>query len=166
VHRYDKMHLFRPAGDHRYFTPGTAAGTFDARVGGKRLRCGVVICYDLRFPELVRSLAARGMDILFVPARWPAVRDEAWRTLLQARAIENQVFVVGCNAGGDEGGSSYVFGPGGECLIRTGRRAARRVEFVDLDLRLREKARKLYRTIDEAVYLRSIRLPSRIRLRR
>ena len=95
IHRYDKIHLFRPAGDHRYFAPGTSLRTFTARLKGELIHCGVIICYDLRFPELVRVLAARGLDVLFVPARWPAVRDVAWRTLLRARAIENQIFVVG-----------------------------------------------------------------------
>lgn len=105
LHRYDKIHLFRPTLDHRYFVPGTTIHPFVMNAGEMRLRAGVVICYDLRFPELTRSLAQQGIRILFVPARWPAVRDESWQTLLNARAIENQIFVVGCNALGPEGGT-------------------------------------------------------------
>ena len=84
IHRYDKIHLFRPSGDHRYFRPGSHIGTFRVTLPGARITCGVIICYDLRFPELVRAMARRGLEVLFVPARWPAVRDDAWRTLLKA----------------------------------------------------------------------------------
>lgn len=164
--RYDKIHLFRPVGDHRYFRPGKRIGTFTVRVPAGRIRCGVVICYDLRFPELVRTMALRGLDILFVPARWPAVRDDAWRTLLKARAIENQMFVVGCNAPDKEGGLSYVFDPAGT-MVFTSRTAPRaRVHAVTLDLRRIAEVRKLHRNLDEAVVLRSSRLPRRVTARR
>jgi predicted amidohydrolase len=164
--RYDKIHLFRPAGDHRYFRPGTRIGTFAVRLPAGRIRCGVVICYDLRFPELVRAMAARGLDILFVPARWPAVRDDAWRTLLKARAIENQVFVVGCNAPDAEGGPSYVFDPTGS-MVFTSRTAPRaRVHAVSLDLRRIAEAQQLHRNLNEAVVLRSSRVPRRVTARR
>lgn len=160
--RYDKIHLFRPSGDHRYFRPGKHIGTFTVRLPAGRIRCGVVICYDLRFPELTRAMAARGLDILFVPARWPAVRDEVWQTLLKARAIENQVFVVGCNAPDSEGGFSYVFDPLGT-LVYTSRTAPRaRVHAVTLDLRRIREAQKLHRNLNEAVVLRSSRLPRRV----
>lgn len=111
LYRYDKIHLFGPTGDKRYFQPGAASGL---RVLGKNSpgpALGVIICYDLRFPELARRLALQGMELLVVPARWPAVRADAWKTLLKARAIENQLFVAGCNAAGPEGGPSYVFDP-------------------------------------------------------
>jgi omega-amidase len=166
IHRYDKIHLFRPTLDQRYFIPGTAVSTFEARLGRKRVRCGVVICYDLRFPELIRAMAMEGMTILFVPARWPAKRDEAWRTLLRARAIENQIFVVGCNARGEEGGHSYVYAPTGDCLFTSRKRPAKGVSLVTLDLALLDTARALHRNLDEAVYLRSIVLPSKVRHRR
>jgi predicted amidohydrolase len=166
VHRYDKIHLFRPAGDHRYFRSGLTLKTFTASLPSGRVRCGVIICYDLRFPELVRVLALRGLDVLFVPARWPAVRDDAWRTLLKARAIENQIFVVGCNAQGAEGGPSYVFDPLG-VEVFTNRTALRsRVHCVDLELARLEDARKLHRNLDEAVVLRSSTMARRVTARR
>jgi len=165
IHRYDKIHLFRPTLDHRYFAPGADVRIFNAQIGRSRIRCGVVICYDLRFPELARALASQGMDLLFVPARWPVARDQAWRTLLQARAIENQIFVAGCNARGVEGGYSYVFAPTGECLFQTKGRASKPVEFVELDLTLRDTAHKLHRNLEEAVYLKSMKLPARIKRR-
>jgi omega-amidase len=164
VHRYDKIHLFRPTGDVRYFSPGHRAGTFSLGArGSRRRRAAVILCYDLRFPELVRALALQGAEILFVPARWPAARDLAWRTLLRARAIENQLFVVGCNAPDREGGRSYVYGPGGEELL-AGRRLPRsQVVRVSLEMELLDRARALHRTLREAVVLRETTLPRWVR---
>lgn len=149
--RYDKIHLFRPTGDHRYFTPGRSADTVRVAIGRGRVRIGVVICFDLRFPELMRSLAFRGMDLLVVPARWPARRSEAWETLLRARAIENQVFVAGCNAAGPEGGPSFVFGPTG---ARIPRMSSARGEYYTLDLDAIARARELYHALGEARWFR------------
>jgi len=157
-HRYDKIHLFRPAGDVRFFTPGRSAGTF-ALPGSRRRRAAVILCYDLRFPELVRGLALQGAEVLFVPARWPATRDLAWRTLLRARAIENQLFVVGCNAPDREGGRSYVYGPAGEELF-AGRLLPRLKSVrVVLEMRLLDRARRLHRSLGEAVLLKETAFP-------
>lgn len=154
LHRYDKIHLFKPTGDPLYFVAGRTIRPFIMRAGGMRTRAGVVICYDLRFPELTRSLAQQGIRILFVPARWPAKRDEAWRTLLNARAIENQIFVVGCNALGPEGGPSYAFDPLGK-LIYTNRRALGRKlgEFV-VDLDAITEAHAMHQNIEDAILLK------------
>ncbi|HEY5973198.1 MAG TPA: nitrilase-related carbon-nitrogen hydrolase, partial [Geobacteraceae bacterium] len=83
------------------------------------------ICYDLRFPELARRLAVEGAEILVVPAEWPKPREEHWRTLLRARAIENQLFVVAANCCGIQGkldffGMSLIVGPKGELLAEAG----------------------------------------------
>jgi len=153
--RYDKIHLFRPSGEHRYFRPGTHIRTFRVTLPGVRIRCGAIICYDLRFPELVRAMARIGLDVLFVPARWPAVRDDAWRTLLKARAIENQVFVVGCNASGEEGGYSYAFDPLGEMVFDSHSRPGAEAHLFVCDLGRLAEARRLHRNLDEAVVLRS-----------
>ena len=155
VHRYDKIHLFRPSGDHRYFRPGTHIRTFRVTLPGVRISCGVIICYDLRFPELVRAMARGGLDVLFVPARWPAVRDDAWRTLLKARAIENQVFVVGCNAFGEEGGWSYAFDPLGGMVFDSRSGPGEESHLVVFDLGRIADARGLHRNLNEAVVLRS-----------
>ncbi len=154
INRYDKIHLFRPTGDHRYFLPGRKAQTFRVTIGKRRVRIGVVICFDLRFPELIRSLAFRGMDILLVPARWPSVRTETWKTLLRARAIENQVFVAGCNAEGTEGGPSFVFGPTGNPVLAFVRGGRSSVRLYELDFAEIERAKKLYDAIKEARWRR------------
>ena len=65
-------------------------------------RLGVLVCYDLRFPELARYYFHSGVEVLVVPGQWPESRGQHWRTLLRARAIENEVFVVGCNRTGQE----------------------------------------------------------------
>ena len=166
VHRYDKIHLFRPTGDHLYFRPGSRIRTFRLTAGGVRLRCGVIICYDLRFPELARTLTRMGLDVLFVPARWPAARDDAWQTLLKARAIENQVFVVGCNARGEEGGWSYAFDPLGLKIFDGHDAPGDEAHALTLDTERIRAALALHRTLDEAVVLRSSALAPRVTARR
>jgi predicted amidohydrolase len=164
VHRYDKIHLFRPGNDHAYFIAGRSIGTFPLAVRGSKLRAGVLICYDLRFPELARALAEDGAQLLVIPARWPAVRDLAWSTLLRARAIENQAFVVGCNAGGEEGGRSFVFGPAGEELLAVERDDARPVATVTIDTDLLAQAHRFHDNIREALLLRAGRIPRKLTL--
>jgi omega-amidase len=159
VHRYDKIHLFRPGGELRYFKAGGGNHVFSLTPGRPRVRAGLIICYDLRFPELARMLAAAGMQILFVPARWPEVRDDTWQTLLKARAIENQVFVVGCNAQGREGGFSYVYDPLGRLLMSSREDPLAPFHNVVLDLALLGEAHSFHRNLRDAVLLRKVRFP-------
>ena len=161
IHRYDKIHLFRPAGDTRYFRAGRDNAVFNVAAGKRRIRAGVILCYDLRFPELVRMLARAGMQVLFVPARWPVVRDDAWQTLLKARAIENQIFVVGCNARGSEGGFSYVFDPLGRMVLSTREEPAAPSQSVWLDFDLIREAHTGHRNLQDATFLKKTRFPSR-----
>ena len=121
VAQYDKTHLFTPMGEHAYFTPGDHLCRF--RLDGHD--CGLVICYDIRFPELTRTLAVQGMDVLFVVSQWPAARIGHLRALTVARAIENQAFVVCCNSCGDAGetrfgGFSAIIDPWGQTLALAG----------------------------------------------
>jgi omega-amidase len=166
IYRYDKIHLFRPTGDHLYFSPGKRIGTFRLSLPRLNVRAGIVICYDLRFPEIVRAMALRGLDVLFVPARWPSVRDDIWQALLKARAIENQVFVVGCNALGVEGGPSYIFDPLGSLVFTTHGDEQDRAFLVELELDRIGEAFTLHRNLDEAVVLRSATMPRRVTARR
>ncbi len=155
IHRYDKIHLFRPTDDRRYFHPGRLnAGTFAIRTKKRVIRGGVIICYDLRFPELLRVMVQRGMDVLLVPARWPRARDSAWQTLLKARAIENQIFVLGCNATDTEGGYSYAFDPLGKLLASNRSQTNRHLITFTIDLRALRIARRLHDNVKEAVFLK------------
>ena len=116
VHRYRKIHPFSYGGEEKYFRPGTDFVTVD--IDG--LRVSLFVCYDLRFADEFWQLA-RDTDVYLVPANWPAKRRLAWTTLLQARAIENQAYVVGVNRVGDGGGIAYcgdsrIVDPLGELL--------------------------------------------------
>ena len=100
--RYHKVHPFSYAGEHERFDGGNRVYT--ATIGG--IRVTPVICYDLRFPELFRAAAA-DTDLFLVIANWPVARRAHWSTLLRARAIENQAFVLGVNRVGEGDGLSY-----------------------------------------------------------
>ena len=118
---YRKLHLFSLMGEDRALDSGDSVLVADTSIG----RIGVMICYDLRFPELARRLAVDGAEIIVVPGEWPKPREEHWRTLLRARAIENQLFVVAANTCGVIGkldffGGSLIVGPKGEILAEGG----------------------------------------------
>lgn len=111
-------------------------GAGDAARPG-HVKIGLSTCYDLRFPELYRRQVDAGAQVFVIPAAWPSARVAAWRTLLQARAIENQVFVIACNtagthAGTEMGGNSAVISPMGEVLAEAGR--GERTITIDIDL--------------------------------
>jgi predicted amidohydrolase len=117
THRYRKLHPFTHAGEHERFKAGEKPVTIE--VGG--LRITPFICYDLRFADVFWK-AAPETDVYLVPANWPSPRRHHWQTLLQARAIENQAYVVGCNRVGTAGdgtehvGDSRIVSPMGELL--------------------------------------------------
>lgn len=105
VARYAKLHPFSLAFEHRHYEPGQACVRFELEGAA----FGVFICYDLRFPEAFRSIAA-GVQAIFVLANWPRSRIEHWDILLRARAIENQCFIVGVNRTGYDGNGLYYSG--------------------------------------------------------
>jgi len=90
---YRKLHLFSTMGEDRFLAAGDSTLVAETSAG----RLGIAICYDLRFPELFRKLALEGAEIICIPAEWPKPRQEHWRTLLRARAIENQLFIAAAN---------------------------------------------------------------------
>jgi len=119
--RYQKLHLFSPAGEHSHFEPGSRLVTF-AWQGGV---VAPFICYDLRFPEAFRAAVDLGAELYVVIANWPRVRERHWLTLLQARAIENQAFVAGVNRCGRDphaeySGRSVIVSPVGEIMADAG----------------------------------------------
>ncbi|NMO97989.1 carbon-nitrogen family hydrolase [Paenibacillus lemnae] len=120
--KYSKIHLFCLMEEEKHLTAGVETVTFEMEDG---LFAGASICYDIRFPELSRSLALAGAKVLFVPAEWPNPRLHHWRTLLSARAIENQMYVVACNRVGTSGdttffGHSMIIDPWGEIVAEGG----------------------------------------------
>lgn len=140
VTEYNKIHLFQLMNEHLHLQSGEQLGNFDL----EGIPSAVMICYDIRFPELARKLALSGARILFVPAEWPHPRLHHWRTLLQARAIENQMFVVSCNTVGESGGTSFfghsmVIDPWGEVLAEAGEDET--ILAVEIDIALAEEVR-------------------------
>ncbi len=115
---YDKRHLFAYGGEDRYYSGGNKK--LIVSVGGWKI-C-LLICYDLRFPVWARNQPDAPYDALVYIANWPERRSLAWKTLLQARAVENQCYVIGVNRVGTDGmdiyysGDSSVFDPMGEQL--------------------------------------------------
>lgn len=104
VGSYRKLHLFSAMREDQFLGAGHNSLVVDTSVG----RLGVAICYDLRFPELFRKLALEGAEIICIPAEWPKPRQEHWKTLLRARAIENQLFVIAANCCGVQGKLDFV----------------------------------------------------------
>lgn len=119
--RYAKIHPFTLGGEGEKHVAGTEIVIFSW--GG--FVAAPFICYDLRFPELFRAAARRGADLFVVTALWPARRQQHWLTLLQARAIENQAYVIGVNRVGTEpelqyAGRSVVIDPHGVIIADAG----------------------------------------------
>lgn len=133
IAQYDKTHLFSYMKEDAYFEKGDRLAVFEL----DGIRCGIVICYDVRFPELVRTLALQGIAVLFVVAQWPVERVLHWRILNQARAIENQIFLAAVNSCGklEEtvcGGYSALFDPWGNILA--GAEGKEKIISAELDL--------------------------------
>lgn len=102
--RYRKQRLFSYTGESDHYQPGTEGPSL---FEWNDLQVAPLICYDLRFPELARAAVRAGAEALIYIAAWPVKRQEHWITLLKARAIENQAFVIGVNRCGKEPESSY-----------------------------------------------------------
>ncbi|MDO4986322.1 MAG: amidohydrolase [Prevotella sp.] len=145
---YDKRHLFTFAGETKDYVPG------DRRViaewGGVRFL--LQVCYDLRFPVFSRS---RGdYDAIIYVANWPAQRQDAWQTLLKARAIENQCYVIGVNRVGSDAACKYI---GGSVVIDAyGRTIAQctdgeeGIATVELDMEQLQRFRQKFPVLDDA----------------
>lgn len=116
---YDKKHLFRMAGEHKVYSPGSRHLTVD--VHGWKLR--TFICYDLRFPVWSRNIDKQYDTAIYI-ANWPARRAHHWKLLLPARAVENQCYVIAVNRVGEDGndhaycGNSCIIAPTGEILFQ------------------------------------------------
>ena len=148
---YRKQQLFAPIEEDSYFEPGDSplpVGTPWGLIGG-------LVCFDLRFPELAGGQTARGAGVMVVSAQWPAARQGHWRILLQARAIENQAFVIACNRCGTTGdtvfaGHSLVVGPDGSLLAEAG--AGEEGGGAELDWSLLTDTRAAFQTAGQTPY--------------
>lgn len=121
VCQYDKQYLFPLSFEQNTFTAGDSTVFFE--VNGFKIK--PQICYDLRFPESSRYTEEAPQDVLLYIANWPAKRSNHWETLLAARAIENQSFVIACNRVGEDGndlqysGDSQALAPDGELIQKS-----------------------------------------------
>jgi predicted amidohydrolase len=117
VNSYKKNHLFKVGGEDKYTKAGDKLAVFDTKFG----KISPLICYDLRFAEMFRTLAMRDVSIFIISAQWPMSRKDHWSSLLKARAIENQAFVIATNLCGHDGrlefaADSVIIDPWGNIL--------------------------------------------------
>lgn len=117
VHQYSKLHLFQLMDEHLHLKAGRNQGVFSL---DNQVFAGQ-ICYDIRFPEWIRAHVLQGAQAIFVVAEWPMPRLNHWKTLLTARAIENQSYVIACNCSGSNpdntfAGHSLIIDPWGEIV--------------------------------------------------
>lgn len=146
IGKYRKTLLFPLNEERRYLSPGKELKVFETDVG----KIGVLVCYEIRFPELARKLVSMGAEILVVPAEFPSERIEHWKTLLKARAIENQVYVVGANCvspDGFYGGCSAIIGPAGETINEAGN--LQEIIFGEVDVSHVYEVRKAYPFLED-----------------
>ncbi len=143
VGHYSKIHLFRLMQEEQYLTAGEQLALVDSPWG----KVGLAICYDLRFPEMFRTYALGGARLILLPSEWPHPRLAHWQTLLRARAIENQFYVVACNRVGrsketDFFGHSCIIDPWGQTVLEAGEEAMLLTCEIDL-LRVDEVRRRI-----------------------
>ncbi|TFE00343.1 carbon-nitrogen family hydrolase [Jeotgalibacillus salarius] len=117
IHEYSKLHLFKLMDEHLYLKEGADDASFKL----EQIHFAGFICYDIRFPEWIRKSVLSGAKVVVIPAEWPAARIDHWTTLLKARAIENQVYVIACNRVGSDhanefGGHSIMIDPWGKVI--------------------------------------------------
>jgi omega-amidase len=120
--RYTKLHPFTLGGESDHYAAGENLCLFDL----EGFKVASFICYDLRFPEIFRAAVRGGANLYTVIASWPVAREEHWVTLLRARAIENQAYVIGVNRFGNDPkffhpGRSLIVHPSGSVLAEGGR---------------------------------------------
>ncbi len=135
IGKYRKVHLFKPMREDDFLTPGNEISIFSL-ADFNNFKIGIAICYDLRFPELFRLMALKGAQIIFLPSEFPNPKRKIWKTLIRARAIENQIYVIGINRVG-KGKNNDFFGcsivSNGETLEQLSDKPEIKVFSIDLD---------------------------------
>lgn len=143
VHQYSKLHLFQLMDEHLHLKAGQDQGVFTL----ENQTFASQICYDIRFPEWIRTHVLAGAEAIFVVAEWPLPRVHHWKTLLTARAIENQCYVIACNCSGSNpnnvfAGHSLIIDPWGEIIAEGSEQEE--IIFGEIDL---EKVKNVRKTI-------------------
>jgi len=137
-HTYRKIHLFAPMGEDHVFSPGTDPVALWIPFKRSELGLGLITCFDLRFPEIVRHLVYLGVDLVLLSALWPLSRRRHLELLMESRAVESQCFLAGANAWGmlgdtEFGGGSEIIGPRGEILAKASDRETILLAELDMD---------------------------------
>jgi len=151
--RYRKMHPFSLSNEKDSYIAGDTRKTFEYN----DFKIASLICYDLRFPEVFRYSMKEGVQVFTVIANWPAKRRDHWLTLLKARAIENQAYVIGVNRCGSDPQLSYsgdtaIFGPTGECVAKLANEEKALV--CDIENENQFKLRDAFPVLKDAVHLK------------
>ena len=147
---YDKRHLFRMADEHEFYTRGNEKIIIEY----KGFKIFPIVCYDLRFPVWLRRTKKIDYDLLIVVANWPERRVAHWKTLIQARAIENQSYVAAINRVGTDGngfiysGESSLVNPKGEILFQQANESVSKTLKINLDDVM--EWRKAFNAIEDA----------------
>jgi omega-amidase len=144
--KYQKNHVFTYGGENRSYSDGEGITNF--RIG--KFLITPLICYDLRFPEIFRKAIDNGTNIFVIPANWPNPRKEHWITLLKARAIENQSYIIGINRVGNSPtlsffGNSLIVSPKGDIINQAG--SKEQVIISDLDIEEVTNFRSIFPTL-------------------
>ena len=148
VKLYRKVHPFSYSSENEHFNAGSKPAITKIR----KWNIGLSICYDLRFPELFRKYGKKRTHLIVNIANWPDTRIEHWRTLLKARAIENQCYMVGVNRVGDDPklhyiGFSSVFDPMGKELISV--ENEEKVILIDIDKNYVKEVREKFPFLED-----------------
>lgn len=140
---YAKMHPFTFAHEERCYAAGNTLAVFEV----EGMKCGIAVCYDLRFASLFHLYAAKGVHGVFVPSAWPASRIRHWELFIRARAAENQMYVIGINTAGETpvdvyAGASMTADPAGSIIAQAG--SGEESIISDLDPKTVDEARQRF----------------------
>lgn len=155
INKYRKIHPFSYSTEDQHYSRGEKTVTTEINLHLASWKIGSAICYDLRFPELYRNYGKERVDLIITIANWPDTRIEHWRTLLKARAIENQCYTIGVNRVGDDpklhyNGFSSIFDPMGKELISL--KDEEKIFTLEIDRKEVDKVRNELRFLDD-IYL-------------
>ena len=147
-HSYDKIHLVHHANEDTYIEAGSRIEVFE--IDG--IKCGIIICYDFRFPEICRTLALKGAEVVFAPVQWFESRLSHYEVFCKARALENQIFIVSANRIGQEfkavfPGQSMVVDPWANIIGRMDHQEG--ILHCEIDLKLINRIRKKVTCFDD-----------------